>query len=65
MLPLQVLRPNWAAVNSATSYQLDVATATDFSTLVSGFINLTVNGTTQAVTGLTSGTTYILPDSRG
>lgn len=40
------------------SYQLDVATDEAFTSLVVGFANLSVSGTTQAITGLSAGTKY-------
>ena len=40
---------NWGSVSTATSYQLDVSTASNFSSFVSGYNNLTVSGTTQTV----------------
>jgi hypothetical protein len=49
---------NWVAVNGATSYRIDVSTNSSFSSFVQGFNNLTVNGTSQAITGLTANTTY-------
>jgi len=49
---------NWAATKGATRYRLDVSTTSNFSSLVSGYNNLTVNGTSRAVTGLSPGTTY-------
>jgi len=49
---------NWGAVAGATNYRLDVATENTFVSLVTGYNNLTVTGTTQSVTGLTPGTTY-------
>ncbi len=50
---------NWGAVGTATGYKLDVSTANDFSSFVSGFNNLDVsNVTTYSVTGLTASTTY-------
>ena len=48
---------SWGAVPNATSYRLDVSTDL-FRTFVSGYENLTVNGTTQSITGLTPGITY-------
>ena len=49
---------NWAAVINATGYQLDVS-IDNFSSLVTGFNNLTVTtGTSAAVTGLTPATAY-------
>lgn len=47
----------WTAATGATTYQLDV-TANDFTTMVTGFNNLSVSGTSKAITGLTAGTTY-------
>ncbi len=49
---------NWSAAAGATSYRLDVSTINNFSSFVSGYNNLTVNGTSQMVSGLNSGTTY-------
>lgn len=50
---------NWNAATGAASYRLDVSTANDFSSFVSGYNDLNVgNVTTAAVTGLTGGTTY-------
>jgi len=49
---------NWNASTSATSYRLDVSTSNSFSSFVTGYNNLTVNGTNQSVTGLTQGTQY-------
>jgi hypothetical protein len=47
---------NWVAVSGATSYRLDVSTSSTFATYFSQ--NLTVSGTSQAVPGLSPGTTY-------
>ena len=50
---------NWNASAGATGYQLDVATASDFSSLVPGFDHKDVgNVTSYTVTGLTGGGTY-------
>jgi hypothetical protein len=49
---------NWATVTGATGYQLDVSTSAIFASFVTGYSNLTVSGTTQAVTGLSPATTY-------
>lgn len=52
---------NWQAATGATGYQLDVSTVSNFSSFVSGYNSLAVAGgstITQAVTGLTAGTTY-------
>jgi hypothetical protein len=47
---------NWVAVSGATSYRLDVSTSSTFATFFTQ--DLTVSGTSQAVTGLSPGTTY-------
>jgi beta-glucanase (GH16 family) len=47
---------NWVAVSGATSYRLDVSTSSTFATYSTQ--DLTVSATTQAVTGLSPGTTY-------
>ena len=47
---------NWVAVSGATSYKLDVSTSSTFATYF--MQDLTVSGTSQAVTGLSPGTTY-------
>ncbi len=49
---------SWNAVSGATSYSLDVATDAGFNSLVSGYSNLSVAGTSQSITGLSSLTTY-------
>jgi hypothetical protein len=49
---------NWNSVTGATSYRLDVSTASNFATRLAGYDGLTVNGTSQSITGLTAGTTY-------
>jgi hypothetical protein len=49
---------NWNSVTGASSYRLDVSTASDFATRLAGYDNLVVNGTSQSVTGLTAGTIY-------
>jgi len=49
---------NWNASTSATSYKLDVSTSIAFSSFVTGYNNLNVNGTNQSVAGLTQGTQY-------
>jgi len=41
---------NWNAAAGATSYRLDVAYDSGFASMVDGYDNLTVNGTSQAVT---------------
>lgn len=49
---------NWAAAGGADGYALDVSTSPDFDTLLSGYNNLSVSGTSYSVTGCESGTTY-------
>lgn len=50
---------NWQAATGATTYFLDVATDSGFTSLVAGFSNLNVGGATSAaVTGLSPSTTY-------
>jgi RHS repeat-associated protein len=49
---------NWSNTAGATSYRLDVSPQSNFSTFVSGYNNLTVSGTSQAVTGLSPNTPY-------
>lgn len=49
---------NWAVVNCASSYQLDVSTNTSFSSFVSGYNNLSVSGVSITVTGLNPSTNY-------
>jgi beta-glucanase (GH16 family) len=47
---------NWVAISGASSYRLDVSNSSTFATYVTQ--DLTVSGTSQAVTGLTPRTTY-------
>ncbi len=51
---------NWAApiVGTVTNYLLDVSTSSTFASFVSGYNGLSVAGTSQSVTSLSSGTTY-------
>ena len=49
---------NWAAVTGATSYRLDVATDSDFTSFVTGFNDKTVTALTDSLSGLTAGTAY-------
>jgi RHS repeat-associated protein len=49
---------NWSSVSAATSYRLDVSTSSSFTSYVTGYNNLTVNGTSQSVTGLSNNSTY-------
>jgi FG-GAP-like repeat/FG-GAP repeat/IPT/TIG domain len=48
---------NWSAVTGATGYLLDVS-IDNFSNLITGYAAKSVSGLTDAVTGLTLGTTY-------
>lgn len=48
----------WNTSVGATSYQLDVAIDSLFNTFIIGYINLTVNGTSQSVTNLQTDTVY-------
>ncbi len=49
---------SWAAVTGAADYRLDVSTVSNFASFVSGYNDLTVSGTSQALTGLTPNTNY-------
>ncbi|MFD0778576.1 InlB B-repeat-containing protein [Flavobacterium myungsuense] len=51
---------NWAApgIGTITNYVFDVSTSSVFSSFISGYNGLSVSGTSQAVTGLSAGTTY-------
>lgn len=49
---------NWGAVTGADDYRMDVATDEAFTAMVSGFNDLTVNGISQVVTGLSANTMY-------
>ncbi len=50
---------NWNAAATATGYRLDVSTSNTFASFIPGFNNLDVgNVTSQAVSGLSGGTTY-------
>jgi len=49
---------NWNVSSGATSYRLDVSTVDTFVSFVTGYNDLTVNATTQSVSGLTASTTY-------
>jgi len=49
---------NWNESQTATSYSLDVSTSNTFSTYVTGYNALTVNGTSQEVINLAAETTY-------
>ena len=49
---------NWNSSSGATSYLLDVSTASDFSTFVSGYNGVSAGVTNKSVTGLAANTTY-------
>jgi len=49
---------SWAATTGAVSYRLDVATDSGFTSMLSGYSDLTVNSTSQAISGLSESTTY-------
>ena len=49
---------NWTAVTGAASYKLDVSTNNTFTAILPSYNNLSVAGTSQAVTGLTESTNY-------
>jgi len=52
---------NWTSVANATNYELDVSTASNFSSFVSGYGNLTTgNVTTTTLSGLSSQATYYI-----
>jgi uncharacterized protein (TIGR02145 family) len=56
---LTQIHANWNAVAGATSYSIDVSTASDFSGFVTGFNNLSVgNVLTYTIPGLTPSTPY-------
>ena len=49
---------NWAATTNATTYRVDVATDSTFTTMIDGYNNKVVNDTSCVVTGLDRNTTY-------
>jgi hypothetical protein len=49
---------DWTATSGASSYRLDLSTASNFSSFISGYQDLTVNSTSHAVSGLTPNTLY-------
>jgi flagellar hook assembly protein FlgD len=49
---------NWSVSANASNYELDVATDSAFTSIVPGYNDLTVNGVSQAVTGLDDNTIY-------
>lgn len=50
--------PSPSGTATITGYQLDVSTNSSFSSFVTGYNNLSVTGTSRAVSGLSAGTTY-------
>ena len=50
----------WNSVSGATAYQLDVATDAGFTSMVSGYNNLSVSGNSKSITGLVGGTSYFI-----
>ncbi len=48
----------WNASTNATSYHLDVSSSDTFSSFVTGYEDLVVNGLTQSVSGLSATSTY-------
>ena len=49
---------NWSSSVGATGYRLDVSDNSEFSSFVTGYSDLNVNGTSQSVTGLSPNTYY-------
>lgn len=49
---------SWTAVTGADSYKLDVSTVNTFASFVTGYADLTVNGSPVTVTGLSANTQY-------
>lgn len=49
---------NWGTATGASSYQIDVSPNNGFTTFVTGYNNTAVTGTSQLITGLTTGSTY-------
>ena len=49
---------SWAVTSRTRSYRIDVSTVSNFGTLLEGYNDLTVNGTSQSIIGLTAGTIY-------
>lgn len=48
----------WSSRQFATEYRLDVSTDNNFSTLIYGYSDLPVTGTSKSITGLLTGTQY-------
>jgi Secretion system C-terminal sorting domain len=51
-------KASWSASVGAASYVLDISTATDFSSFVTGYSGKPITGLDESVEGLTSATTY-------
>ena len=49
---------NWSSVTGAADYRIDISTDNAFGSFVGSYNNFTVAGTSVAVSGLASGTTY-------
>lgn len=49
---------DWTVTTGASTYRLDVSTASNFASYVSGYQDLTVNTNSQVVTGLAANTLY-------
>ncbi|MEO9966925.1 MAG: fibronectin type III domain-containing protein, partial [Reichenbachiella sp.] len=49
---------NWSSVTGATQYRLDVSEASDFSSFLTGYEDLSVAGTSQSVTDLATAKQY-------
>ncbi len=49
---------SWTSVTGASDYRIDVSTSSGFGSFVGSYNNQTVGGTSIAVSGLVSGTTY-------
>lgn len=49
---------NWTSVAGATGYRLDVSMSDNFNSFLAGYDNKSVAGTSVAVTGLSSGSSY-------
>ncbi len=50
---------NWSSATNATKYYLDISTASDFTSFISGYDNLDVGDvTTKVIAGLNANTTY-------
>lgn len=52
------IQASWTAFPGATSYRLDVSTNSSFSSFVSGYQDLVVNGVNYYITGLNPNTLY-------